>query len=168
MTVEIRHPSFASVVGPSVEFEKLGTDFLFTEGPLWNEAGKYLLFSDMPGDRIRRWSAESGVVEFRNPSNKSNGLTWDREGRLLACEHATSRVTRTEPDGRITVLASHHEGKELNSPNDIVVATGRRDLLHRSDIWQDRVLRRSPATRTWLPGCLQARSRRRDVEAPRG
>ena len=121
MSVEIRHPAFESVVGPSVEFEKLGTGFLFTEGPLWNAAGKYLLFSDMPGDRIRRWSADGGVVEFRNPSNKSNGLTWDREGRLLACEHATSRVTRTEPDGHITVLASHYEGKELNSPNDIVV-----------------------------------------------
>jgi gluconolactonase len=121
MSVEIRHPAFKSVVGPSVEFEQLGTGFLFTEGPLWNVAGKYLLFSDMPGDRIRRWSADAGVVEFRNPSNKSNGLTWDRQGRLLACEHATSRVTRTEPDGRITVLASHYEGKELNSPNDIVV-----------------------------------------------
>ena len=121
MSVEIRHPAFHSVVGPSVEFEKLGTGFLFTEGPLWNASGKYLLFSDMPGDRIRRWSADAGVVEFRNPSNKSNGLTWDRQGRLLACEHATSRVTRTEPDGGITVLASHYEGKELNSPNDIVV-----------------------------------------------
>jgi gluconolactonase len=121
MSVEIRHPAFKSVVGPSVEFEQLGTGFLFTEGPLWNVAGKYLLFSDMPGDRIRRWSADAGVVEFRNPSNKSNGLTWDRQGRLLACEHATSRVTRTELDGRITVLASHYEGKELNSPNDIVV-----------------------------------------------
>jgi gluconolactonase len=121
MSVEIRHPAFRSVVGPSVEFEQLGTGFLFTEGPLWHAAGKYLLFSDMPGDRIRRWSADGGVVEFRNPSNKSNGLTWDREGRLLACEHATSRVTRTEPDGRITVLASHYQGKELNSPNDIVV-----------------------------------------------
>lgn len=123
MSVEIRHPGFTSVVGPSVEFEQLGTGFLFTEGPLWNEAGQYLLFSDMPGDQIRRWSADGGVVEFRNPSNKSNGLTWDRQGRLLACEHATSRVTRTEANGRMTVLASHHEGKELNSPNDIVVAT---------------------------------------------
>ena len=75
MTVEVRHPAFASVVGPLVEFEELGTGFLFTEGPLWNVAGKYLLFSDMPGDRIRRWSADGGVVEFRNPSNKSNGLT---------------------------------------------------------------------------------------------
>ena len=121
MSVEIRHPAFKSVVGSSVEFEQLGTGFLFTEGPLWHVGGKYLLFSDMPGDRIRRWSADGGVVEFRNPSNKSNGLTWDRQGRLLACEHATSRVTRTEPDGRITVLASHYEGKELNSPNDIVV-----------------------------------------------
>ena len=88
MTVEIRHPAFESVVGPSVEFEKLGTGFLFTEGPLWNAAGKYLLFSDMPGDRIRRWSADGGVVEFRNPSNKSNGLTWDRKA---GCSLASTR-----------------------------------------------------------------------------
>jgi gluconolactonase len=121
MSVDIRHPAFETVVGRSVEFERLGSGFLFTEGPLWNAAGRYMLFSDMPGDRIRRWSAADGVVEFRNPSNKSNGLTWDREGRLLACEHATSRVTRTETDGSITVLATHYDGKELNSPNDIVV-----------------------------------------------
>lgn len=121
MSVEIRRPAFESVVGPSVEFEKLGTGFLFTEGPLWNASGQYLLFSDMPSDRIRRWSESGGVVEFRNPSNKSNGLTWDRQGRLLACEHATSHVTRTESSGAVTVLASHYDGKELNSPNDIVV-----------------------------------------------
>lgn len=121
MSVEIRHPAFESVVGPSVAFEKLATGFLFTEGPLWNADGHYLLFSDMPGDRIRRWSKDGGVVEFRSPSNKSNGLTWDHQGRLLACEHATSHVTRTEADGSITVLASHYDGKELNSPNDIVV-----------------------------------------------
>lgn len=120
MSVEIRDTRFESVVGKTVQFEKLGTGFLFTEGPLWHAQGKYLLFSDMPGDHLRRWSAKDGVTTFRKPSNKSNGLTWDRQGRLLACEHATSSVTRTEADGSITALASHYEGKELNSPNDII------------------------------------------------
>jgi gluconolactonase len=120
MSVEIRDTRFESVVGKTVQFEKLGTGFLFTEGPLWHSQGKYLLFSDMPGDHLRRWSAKDGVTTFRKPSNKSNGLTWDRRGRLLACEHATSSVTRTEADGSITTLASHYEGKELNSPNDII------------------------------------------------
>jgi gluconolactonase len=119
--VEIRDPRFASVVGSDVEFERLGGGFKFTEGPLWHPARKFLLFSDMPGDHIRRWSAADGVSTFRRPCNMSNGLTWDRQGRLLACEHATSRVTRTEPDGAITVIASHYRDRELNSPNDIVV-----------------------------------------------
>lgn len=120
MSVEIRDTRFESVVGKTVQFEKLGTGFLFTEGPLWHAQGTYLLFSDMPGDHLRRWSAKDGVTTFRKPSNKSNGLAWDRRGRLLACEHATSSVTRTEVDGSITVLAGHYEGKELNSPNDII------------------------------------------------
>ena len=167
MSVEIRHPAFESVVGPSVEFEKLGTGFLFTEGPLWNAAGKYLLFSDMPGDRIRRWSADGGVVEFRNPSNKSNGLTWDREGRLLACEHATSRVTRTEPDGRITVLASHYEGKELNSPNDIVVK--RDGAIYFSDPTYGRIEFYGVPRPTELgfSRCLPARSRHQGIDPAR-
>jgi gluconolactonase len=121
MSVELRDDRFAAVVGPAVAFEKLGGGFLFTEGPLWHARERYLLFSDMPGDHLRRWSAADGVSTFRRPCNKSNGLAWDREGRLLACEHATSRVTRTEADGRFTVIASHYGDKELNSPNDIVV-----------------------------------------------
>ena len=80
----------------------------------------------MPGDHLRRWSAKDGVTTFRKPCNKSNGLTWDRQGRLLACEHASSQVTRTEPDGRIVPLATHYQGKQLNSPNDIVCAARRR------------------------------------------
>ena len=68
---------------------------------------QYLLFSDMPGDHLRRWTAQGGVTTFRKPCDQSNGLAWDRQGRLIVCEHATSHVTRTEPDGRITVLASH-------------------------------------------------------------
>jgi len=122
VTVEIRDPRFTSVVGPKVEFEKIAGDCLFTEGPLWHPSGKYLLWSDMPGDHLRRWSAADGVTTFRKPCNKSNGLTWDREGRLLACEHASSQVSRTERDGRITAVATHYDGKQLNSPNDIVCA----------------------------------------------
>lgn len=119
--VEIRDPRFASVVGESVAFERLATGFLFTEGPLWHRRERYLLFSDMPGDHLRRWREGEGVTTFRQPCFKSNGLAWDREGRLVVCEHASSRVTRTEADGSSTTLASHYEGKELNSPNDIVV-----------------------------------------------
>lgn len=119
--VEVRDKRFVSVVGKSVEFEKLATGFIFTEGPLWHRRDKYLLFSDMPGDHLRRWSQKDGVTTFRKPCNKSNGLAWDLQGRLIACEHASSHLTRTEADGKITVLASHHDGKELNSPNDVVV-----------------------------------------------
>jgi len=122
-SVELRHKRFEAVVGSSVDFEKLATGFLFTEGPLWHAREKYLLFSDMPGDHLRRWGERDGISTFRKPCHKSNGLAWDRQGRLLVCEHASSRVTRTEPDGRITIVASHYQGKELNSPNDIVVKT---------------------------------------------
>ena len=122
MTLEIRDPRLTSIVGAHVEFERIATGCLFTEGPLWHPAGEYLLWSDMPGDHLRRWSKADGVTTFRQPCNKSNGLTWDRQGRLLACEHASSQVTRTEPDGRLTAIATHYDGKQLNSPNDIVCA----------------------------------------------
>ncbi len=101
--------------------ERLATGFYWAEGPQWFGDGRYLLFSDIPNDRILRWDDCSGALsEFRKPSNHANGLARDRQGRLLACEHGTRRVTRTEHDGRITVLASHFDGKRLNSPNDIV------------------------------------------------
>ena len=121
MSVAIRDPRFVAVVGDAVQFECLGESFLFTEGPAWDARTQRLIFSDIPGDTMYQWSHAGGVQIFRQPSNKANGLTWDRAGRLLSCEHATSRVTRLEPDGALTVLASHYEGKELNSPNDIVV-----------------------------------------------
>jgi gluconolactonase len=101
-------------------FEQLGTGFLFTEGPVWHPHGRFLIFSDMPGDHMRRWSAGDGVTTFRKPSNMGNGNTYDRQGRLVTCEHATSQVTRTESDGRITPIATHYRGRELNSPNDVV------------------------------------------------
>ena len=104
----------------SYTFEQLGTGFAFTEGPVWHPTGKFLLFSDMPGDHLRRWSRERGIETFRKPCHMSNGLTYDRHARLLTCEHASSRVTRTEADGRIVPIATHFKGKQLNSPNDIV------------------------------------------------
>ena len=115
-------PELYELLEEDVEVERLAGGFEFTEGPLWNAEEGYLLFSDMPGDVMRRWWEESEVVEeVRKPSNMSNGLTYDNEGRLVACEHATSRLTRTESDGTITTIASHYQGKELNSPNDVVV-----------------------------------------------
>lgn len=119
--VEVRDPRMRGVTGNAVSIERVATGFLFTEGPLWHSRDKYLLFSDMPGDHLRKWTARDGVTTFRKPCAQSNGLAWDRQGRLLVCEHATSKVTRTESDGRSSVIASHHDGKELNSPNDIVV-----------------------------------------------
>ncbi len=124
MSVAIRDRRFTAVVGASVDFERIATGCMFTEGPLWHRSGAYLLWSDMPGDHIRRWSAADGVSTFRKPCNMSNGLTWDREGRLLACEHASSRVSRTEKDGAVVALATHYQGKQLNSPNDIVCDAG--------------------------------------------
>ena len=121
MTVEIRNERFRSVVGDAPEIERIATGFLFTEGPLWHARDEYLLFSDMPGDHLRKWSARGGVTTFRKPCAQSNGLAWDRQGRLIVCEHATSKLTRTKLDGSSTVLASHYDGKELNSPNDVVV-----------------------------------------------
>lgn len=122
MTVEIRDPRFTTVVGRDGAFELIATGCLFTEGPLWHPREHYLLWSDMPGDHLRRWSARDGVTTYRKPCNKSNGLTWDRHGRLLVCEHASSQVTRTEPDGRIVPVATRFQDKQLNSPNDIVCA----------------------------------------------
>lgn len=119
-SVEVRDARFVDIVGTQVEYEAIATGFLFTEGPLWDAQRRRLLFSDIPGNVITEWSAE-GTKPFRQPSNMSNGLTFDRQGRVLCCEHATSRVTRIEADGSLTVLASAYGGDELNSPNDIVV-----------------------------------------------
>jgi gluconolactonase len=102
--------------------ERLFTGTRWGEGPVWFGDGRFLLWSDVPGDCIRRWDEETGAVSlFRNPSNHSNGNTRDRQGRLVTCEHLTRRVTRTEYDGTITVICDRFEGKRLNSPNDVVV-----------------------------------------------
>src|SRR5690606_11056571 len=121
MSVDVKDPRFEQVVGDSVELEQVATGFDFTEGPIWHLYEHYLIFSDMPGNHMRRWSAKDGVTTFRRPSNMANGNCYDARGRILTCEHATSRVVRTELDGSITVLATHWQGKELNAPNDIIV-----------------------------------------------
>ncbi len=120
MTLKVLDDRIRSVVGDSVEVEQVATGFIFTEGPVWDPRTGSLIFSDMPGDIMRRWSAANGVETFRQPCNKANGNAWDLQGRLLTCEHG-SRVTRTEEDGSVTVLATHYGGKELNSPNDLAV-----------------------------------------------
>ena len=121
MNVEIRDDRFNEIVGSDVEIEQVATGFIFTEGPVWNPVEKHLVFSDIQGDILRKWTPDGRVETFRQPSSMSNGNCYDRQGRLITCEHATSRVTRTEPDGSVTVLATHYGGKELNSPNDVVV-----------------------------------------------
>ena len=101
--------------------ERLATGFQFTEGPLWNSTGKFLLFSDIPANRIFRWSPEKGVDVFREPSGNSNGLTYDRKGQLIICENGNRRVGQIGKDGKYTMLADKYQGKRLNSPNDVVV-----------------------------------------------
>lgn len=102
--------------------ERIATGCRWAEGPVWFGDGRYLLWSDIPNDRILKWEEETGAVSiFRKPSNFANGNTRDRQGRLITCEHGGRRITRTEYDGTITVLMDSFDGKRLNSPNDVVV-----------------------------------------------
>jgi len=104
--------------------ERLATGFRWAEGPVYFPAGRYVLFSDIPNNRIMRYSEDDGHLSvYRQPSMNSNGNTIDREGRLITCEHSGRRVTRTELDGSITVIADKYQGKKLNAPNDVVVAS---------------------------------------------
>ena len=120
--VEITDTRLRQYILGSAVIERLYTGARWTEGPVWFGDGRYLLFSDIPNDRMLRWTETTESVDvYRSPSNNSNGNTRDRQGRLVTCEHGTRRVTRTEHDGTITVLASHFEGRQLNAPNDVVV-----------------------------------------------
>jgi gluconolactonase len=121
-SIEVIDPRFAKYRLVSASLERLATGCRWCEGPVWFGDGRYLLWSDIPNDRIMKWEEETGAVSvFRKSSNFSNGNTRDRQGRLVTCEHAGRRVTRTEYDGSITVLADRFDGKPLNSPNDVVV-----------------------------------------------
>jgi gluconolactonase len=114
-------PSFARYRLPLAKVERLGTGFRWCEGPVWFGDGRFLLWSDIPNNRMMKWDEETWAISvFRKPSNNANGNTRDRQGRLVTCEHDARRVTRTEHDGTITVIADAYDGKPLNSPNDVV------------------------------------------------
>ena len=120
--VEVVDPRFAKYRINNAAVERLYTGTRWAEGPVWFGDGRYLLFSDIPNNRMLRWLEDTGEVSvFRSPSNYSNGNTRDRQGRLVTCEHDSRRVTRTEHDGTITVLADHFQGKPFNAPNDVAV-----------------------------------------------
>lgn len=119
---EVIEPEFEACFIGHARVERLWTGARWSEGPVWFAAGRYLLWSDIPNNRILRFDETDGSVStYRQPSNNSNGHTVDRQGRLVSCEHLTRRVTRTEHDGSITVIADNYQGKRLNSPNDVVV-----------------------------------------------
>jgi gluconolactonase len=120
LAINVKSEALGELIDTGAEVEKLATGFTFTEGPIWNKEGEYLLFSDMPGDVRRRWSESEGVEEVMRPSNKCNGMVYEPDGSLLVCEHITSSLVREKPDGTRETLATHYNGKELNSPNDVV------------------------------------------------
>ncbi len=120
--IEVIDSRFARYKIGNSAIERLWTGARWAEGPVWFGDGRYLLWSDIPNDRMLRWTEETGDVSvFRSPANNSNGNTRDKQGRLITCEHATRRLTRTEHDGSITVLMDCFEGSRLNAPNDVVV-----------------------------------------------
>lgn len=120
-TFEFTDLRFREFVLPNAPLEKLAEGFRWLEGPVWFADRGCLLFSDIPNNRVMRWSESGGVSTFREPSGFENGHARDREGRLVSCSHGARCITRTELDGAITVLADHYNGKRLNSPNDVVV-----------------------------------------------
>ena len=116
-----KHPSFNSLFPPKATIKRIATGFRFTEGPIWFSEGAYLLFSDIPANIIYQLDEQEKLTIFRKPSGNANGLTIDTQSRLIACEHGNRRVSRTEKNGTISILADAYKGKRLNSPNDVVV-----------------------------------------------
>jgi gluconolactonase len=123
MNVEICDARFTQVIDPAVELEQIATGFDFLEGPIWQPYEKSIIFSDILGNSIFRWTKKDGVKQLRRHSYMANGNSYDNQGRVVTCEHATSRVTRTDFTNHspLEVLATHYQGKQLNSPNDVIV-----------------------------------------------
>ncbi len=136
MTHEALRPEFTALIDAYAPVSQIGTGFEFTEGPIWHPSEHYLLFSDMPGDVRRRWDS-AGVREIMRPANKCNGMTYDADLNLIICEHATSSLVRERPGGTRETLASHFEGRELNSPNDVVVRSD--GSIYFTDPWYGRM-----------------------------
>jgi gluconolactonase len=125
VVIEVNVPELAGLVDAEAAIERLCTGFKFTEGPIWNPKEQCLYFSDMPNDVRRRWSEKGGVVEVRRPANKCNGMTYDASENLYVCEHVTSQLIMETRSGDRRIVASHWQGKELNSPNDVVLRSDR-------------------------------------------
>lgn len=123
MKVEVRHDNFYRLIDPHNEIEKISTGFDFVEGPIWHPSEQAVTFSDILGNSLYRWSEVDGLTKLRRNSYMANGNAFDQQGRVVTCEHATSRVTRTDftKGGNLEVLATHFDDKQLNSPNDVVV-----------------------------------------------
>lgn len=123
MRLEARHDDFYKLISTDAQLEQIATGFDFTEGPIWHPHDKSVIFSDILGNSLLRWTAVQGLETIRRNSYMANGNAYDREGRVVTCEHATSRLTRTDfaHDGKLEVLATHYQGQQLNSPNDVVV-----------------------------------------------
>ncbi|OLP42456.1 SMP-30/gluconolactonase/LRE family protein [Rhizobium oryziradicis] len=120
---EVVDPVFSTYVLGNAPLKEIASGFDWVEGPVWFGDLNCLVFSDIPNNKMHRWIPGVGTSVFRSPSNFSNGNTRDRQGRLISCEHGGRRVTRTEYDGSITVIADRYQGKRLNSPNDVIVAS---------------------------------------------
>lgn len=126
--LEERNPRFCQLIAPAAELEQVVTGFDFTEGPIWHPGEQALIFSDILGNSLYRWSQAAGLQKVRRNSYMANGNVFDHQGRVITCEHATSRVTRSDlatcdpiTNEGLEVLATHYEGKQFNSPNDVVV-----------------------------------------------
>src|SRR5436309_9519484 len=128
--------SLATLVAPGAEPRRLATGFGFTEGPIWRQELGALDFSDIPGNTRRRWHPVTGISVLRRRSDKCNGMTLDNDRNLIVCEHATSSVVR-ERRGQREIVASHWQGAELNSPNDVIVA--RDGSIYFTDPWYGRM-----------------------------
>ena len=131
MSIEVNVPEMRALIDENAAVDRICTGFKFTEGPIWNAREQCLYFSDMPSDIRRRWSEKGGVVEVRNPANKCNGMTYDAGGNLYVCEHATSKLIMETAAGERRILGSHWQGKELNSPNDVVLRSDK--MIYFSD-----------------------------------
>ena len=153
---EALSPEFEACFIGHARVERLWTGARWSEGPAWFPAGRYVTWSDIPNNRMMRWDETDGSVSvFRQPSNNCNGHTVDGQGRLVSCEHLTRRVTRTEHDGSITVLADSWQGKRLNSPNDVVVKSDGSIWFTDPVLWDYDGLRRRPRReRDWRLPCL--------------
>jgi len=136
MASEALRPAFRQLIDEHAPVRQLGSGFTFTEGPIWHPESQYLLFSDMPGDVRRRWD-RAGVREVLHGTNMANGMTYDGELNLVVCEHATSSLARIRPNGTREVVASHYEGRELNSPNDVIVRSD--GSIYFTDPWYGRM-----------------------------